>query len=104
MVNLSTCVVFLSIASFICCCILPVDYMLIHYQLIFDSSESESCIMTYDQMVSLSSNKAPIWGLGPDFCYCQTVGLLVWGALSDQKTGLSFTIAAGPLQRNHSQV
>jgi hypothetical protein len=35
----------------------------------------------------------------PDFCYCQSVaGLLMWGALSDERTGLSFTIAAGPRQ------
>jgi hypothetical protein len=33
------------------------------------------------------------------FYYCQTVtGSLIWGALSDERTGLSFTIAAGPLQ------
>jgi hypothetical protein len=39
--------------------------------------------------------QAPIWGLRPDFCYCQTVaGLLMWGALSDDRTGLPFTIAA----------
>jgi hypothetical protein len=40
---------------------------------------------------SLSWNKAPIWGLRPDLYYCQTVaGLLMWGALSDERTGLSF--------------
>jgi hypothetical protein len=33
------------------------------------------------QSISLSS---PIWGLRPDFLYCQTpAGLLMWGALSD---------------------
>jgi hypothetical protein len=49
--------------------------------------------------LSLSWNKAPVWGLRPDFYYCQTVaGLLMWGALSDQRTGLSFTIAPGPCQ------
>jgi hypothetical protein len=53
------------------------------------------------QSVSASS---PIWGSRPDFCYCQTVaGLLMWGALSDEGMGLSFTIAAGPRQRSHSQ-
>jgi hypothetical protein len=37
-----------------------------------------------------------IWGPRPDFCYCQTVAdLFMWGALYDEKTGLSFTIAAG---------
>jgi hypothetical protein len=28
----------------------------------------------------------------------------MWGALSDEMTGLSFTIAAGPRQRSHSRV
>jgi hypothetical protein len=38
-----------------------------------------------------------MWGLRPYLCYCQTVAgllLLVWGSLSDGRTGLSFTIAA----------
>jgi hypothetical protein len=44
-------------------------------------------------------------GLRPDFYYCQTVvGLLLCGALSDEWTALSFTIAAGPRQRSHSRV
>jgi hypothetical protein len=43
------------------------------------------------QSASLSWNKAPIWGLRPDLYYCQTIaGLLKWGALSDERTGLSF--------------
>jgi hypothetical protein len=60
-----------------------------------DFCESESYVTTDGQSVSLSWNKAPIWGLRPDFYYCLTVaGLLIWGALSDERTGLSFTIAA----------
>jgi hypothetical protein len=36
---------------------------------------------------------------------CQMVaGLLMWDTLSDEKTGLSFTIAAGARQRSHSRV
>jgi hypothetical protein len=31
-------------------------------------------------------------------------GLLVWGALSDGRTGLSFAITAGARQRSHSRV
>jgi hypothetical protein len=32
----------------------------------------------------------PIWGSRPDFCYCQTVAdLSTWGALSDERAGLS---------------
>jgi hypothetical protein len=68
-------------------------------------SESESYVTTDGQSASLSWNKAPIWGLWPDFYYCQTVaGLLMWGALSDERTSPSFTIAAGPRQRSHSRV
>jgi hypothetical protein len=67
--------------------------------------ESESRITTDGQSDSLSWNKAPIWGLRPDFYYCQTVvGLLMWGALSDERTGLPFTIAAGPRQRSDFRV
>jgi hypothetical protein len=32
------------------------------------------------------------------------VGLLVWGALSDERTALSFTIAAAPREPSHSRV
>jgi hypothetical protein len=68
-------------------------------------SQSQSYITTDGQSASLSWNKAPIWGLRPDLCYCQTVaGLLIWGALSDERTGLSFTIAAGRRQRSHFRV
>jgi hypothetical protein len=64
--------------------------------------ESESYVTTDGQPASLSWNKAPIWGLRPDFNYCLTVaGLLIWGALSDERTGLPFTIATGPRQSSH---
>jgi hypothetical protein len=68
-------------------------------------SESESYVTTDGQPASLSWNKAPFWGLRPDLDYCLTVaGLLMWGALSDERMGLEFAIAAGPRQRNHSRV
>jgi hypothetical protein len=68
-------------------------------------SQSESYITTNGQSASLSWNNAPIWGLWPDFCYCQTAAsLLMWCALSDKRTGLSFTIAAGSRHRSRSQV
>jgi hypothetical protein len=64
--------------------------------------ESESYVTTDGQPASLSWNKAPFWGLRPDLYYCLTVaGLLILGALSDERTGLSFTIAAGRRQRSH---
>jgi hypothetical protein len=57
------------------------------------------------QSTSPSWNKAPMWGLRTDFYYCQTVaGLLIWGALFDERTDLSFTISAGPRQHSHSRV
>jgi hypothetical protein len=63
-------------------------------------SRSQSYVTTDGQSARLSWCKAPVWGPRPDFYYCQTVaGLLMWDALSDEKTGLSFTIAAGPCQR-----
>jgi hypothetical protein len=64
----------------------------------------EPYVTTYCQSASLFWNKAPIWGLRPDLYYCQSVaGLLMWGALSDERTRLSFAIAAGSRQRSHSR-
>jgi hypothetical protein len=68
-------------------------------------SQSQSYITTDSQSASLFWNKAPIWGLRPDLYYCQTVaGLFIWEALSDERTGLSFTFVAGPRQRSHFRV
>jgi hypothetical protein len=65
-------------------------------------SESESYITTGGKSASLSWNKAPIWGLPPDFYYCETVAaLLMWGALSDEMADLSCIIAADPRQRSY---
>jgi hypothetical protein len=73
--------------------------------LLEQSSQSQSYITTDSQPASLSWNKAPIWGLRPDLDYCLTVvGLLVWGALSDERMGLSFAIATGPRQRSRFRV
>jgi hypothetical protein len=67
-------------------------------------SEWVSYITTDGQSASLSWCQAPIWGLWPDFYYCQTIaGLLMWGALSGERSGLSFTmynVRHGP-HRNH---
>jgi hypothetical protein len=69
------------------------------------SHESESYVATDGQSASLSWNKAPLWGLRPDFYYCLTVaGLSMWGALSDERMGLSFTTAASPRLCIHSRV
>jgi hypothetical protein len=72
---------------------------------IWKNSEYESYVTTDGQSSSLPWNIAPIWDLRPDFYYCQTVAyLLTWDALSDERTGLSFTIAAGIRQPRHSRV
>jgi hypothetical protein len=68
-----------------------------------DYSESEFYVTTDGQSTSLSWNKASIWGLWPDFYYCQTVaGLLMWGAFSDERMGLSLLLT--PHQRSYSRV
>jgi hypothetical protein len=67
-------------------------------------SESESHVMTDGKSAGLFGNKAAIWGLRPNFYYCHTAaGLLTWGALSYERTGLSFTIAVGARQCSHSR-
>jgi hypothetical protein len=71
----------------------------------FYSRQVETYVTTDRESASLSRNNAPNWGLRPDFHYYWTVtGLLMWGALSDERTGLSFTIATDPDQRSHSRV
>jgi hypothetical protein len=48
--------------------------------------------------------KHPFWGLWPDFYYFQTAAcLLMWGALSDERTGMSYN-CCWPRQRSYSRV
>jgi hypothetical protein len=68
-------------------------------------SQSQSYVTTDGQSASLSWCQAPVWGPRPDFYYCQTVAVMpMWGALADERTRLSFTMAAGLRQRSHSRV
>jgi hypothetical protein len=54
--------------------------------------------LTVSQLVLVSS---PIWGSWPDIYYWLTVTVLyLWGALSDDRTALSFVYAVGPCQRS----
>jgi hypothetical protein len=63
-----------------------------------------NCVTAFGQS-SLSWNKASVWVLRRNFYYCQTVGgLLIWSALSDDRTGLSFRRTAGPRQRIHFRI
>jgi hypothetical protein len=67
-------------------------------------SESELC---YDRRSVAQSafEQSTHLGLTTTFYYRRTVaGLLMWGALSDERTDPSFTIAADPRQRSHSWV
>jgi hypothetical protein len=76
------------------------DFSLLASDLNSAKSESESYVTVDGESTSLSWNKAPIWGLWSDFYYRRTIaGLLMWGVLFDERTGLSFTAAAGPRQR-----
>jgi hypothetical protein len=73
----------------------------------FEIGPSQSSKLRYDrrsvgQSVLVSS---PHLGPKKNCYYCQTfTGLLMWGGLSDERTGLSFTVAAGPRQSSHSLV
>jgi hypothetical protein len=42
--------------------------------------------------------------LGVNLLLFDSYGLVLWSALSDERTGLSFVYAAGPCQRSLSQV
>jgi hypothetical protein len=79
--------------------------------ILWSTPESESYVTTDSQSASLSWYKAPIRGLRPDFYFCTEYGirvtvtfLILRGALSDERTGLSFVCAAGPCQRSLSRV
>jgi hypothetical protein len=43
------------------------------------------------------------WELNPVSQRSAVVGFLIWGVLSDERMGLSFTVAAGLRQRSHYQ-
>jgi hypothetical protein len=47
---------------------------------------------------------SPRLGSNIRFLLLPVASLLIWGALSDERTGLRFAIAAGPRQRSHSRV
>jgi hypothetical protein len=57
--------------------------------------------LTVSQEVLVSS---PIWGSWPDISYFWQLRSFLWGALSDERKGLSFVYAAGPRQHSLSRV
>jgi hypothetical protein len=69
------------------------------------SVQSQSYVTTDGQSASLSWNKTPVWGLLPDFYYCQTVaGLLMWALTLTRVRVLSVAIAPGLPQRSHFRI
>jgi hypothetical protein len=47
--------------------------------------------LTVSESVSTSWCRAPLWDMRPDITFCRSVAVLfVWGALSDDRTGLQF--------------
>jgi hypothetical protein len=70
---------------------LETETLLVWNWTIWNQSQSQSYVRPAVQSASPSWNKPPIWDLRPDLYYCQTVaGLLIWGALPEERTGLSF--------------
>jgi hypothetical protein len=56
-------------------------------------SQGQNYVTADGQSASLSWFQAHVWDLRPDFYFCLTAAdLLMWGALSDERTGLSFTM------------
>jgi hypothetical protein len=63
------------------------------YDWLLSQSQSQSYVTSDGQSSSLSWRQAPIWGPITDVGYCQTVEcLLMQGALSDERSGMSFTM------------
>jgi hypothetical protein len=74
---------------------------------VFESKSKSKSKLCYDRRSVGHSVLVPSTHLGltTRFHCCQRVaGLLTWGALSDERKGLKFTIAAGSCQHSHSWV
>jgi hypothetical protein len=67
------------------------------------SRQRQSYIRNDGQSASLSWCQSPIWGPWSDSYQREAVlGLLMWGAIPDERTGLQFTNAAEASQHSHS--
>jgi hypothetical protein len=57
------------------------------------TTEGRSWKLLYDwRSVSLSWYRAPLWDLRPESCCLKSAVLFLWGALSDERTGLQFAV------------
>jgi hypothetical protein len=70
-----------------------------HDQIFIIVWQLRSCFSTIDRWRSRCRGRI-LWPTP----YTYTYGLVLWGALSDERTGLSFLYAAGPCQRSLSWV
>jgi hypothetical protein len=70
----------------------------------YSQNQGQSNVTADGRSACLSWCQAPIWGLRPDVYYRHEILGLMSDAVSDERTGLRFTIAAGPRQRSHSWV
>jgi hypothetical protein len=78
------------------------DFILHPFKQVKVKSKSHWDWRSVNKQVLVSS---PIWGSWLDIYYCLTITVLfLWGALSDERTGLSFIYAAGLRQRSLSWV
>jgi hypothetical protein len=80
-----------SIVSLLSCCIRTV------FVLCTRTIKVRSYFMTDGQSVGMSWYRALLWDLWPDITSCQNVAVwnlrsFLWGALSDERTGLQFTV------------
>jgi hypothetical protein len=85
----------------------PTELITIFYSLTpledFSQNQSQNYITTNGQSASLFFVSSPNLGPKTNF-FSQTLeGLLMWSALSVERTVMSFTTADGPRQRSHSR-
>jgi hypothetical protein len=66
-------------------------------------SQSQSYVTTDGQSASLSWNRAPIWGLRPDFYYCRRLQACWSGALSLWRGDGSYVCHSNFKSQSHSQ-
>jgi hypothetical protein len=75
-----------------------------------NTSQSQNYITIDSQSASPSWCQAPIWDQRPGFpilpliIFYTVSGLLMWGSLSDEKSGLYFSVFVGHRQRSLSQI